>query len=543
MADEMEKTVVTDKAQTTPNPQANAPTKEGTEKKEEKSKVKQLGDFKLIKKLGQGGMGEVYLARQISLDRDVALKILSKQLSSKKTFVDRFYREARTMAKLDHPNIVRGYAVQEDQGFHFIALELIEGPKEGRSLQDWLDKLGKLTIGDTLHVIIRAADALQHAHELNLIHRDIKPDNILVTSKGVIKVSDLGLAKQTDEDMSMTQSGAGLGTPYYMSPEQACDAKHVDRRSDVYALGCTFYHFLTGQLPFKADSTLELILAKEKGQYPRIRKFKPRDDDPIQAFPERMELIIDKMLAKDPQYRYQSCADLIKDLEALGMANPLLSFLGGSSATLSAAASLEKSRPVSSGSGAHTVSGKSGPTDTVKAPPPAADVAMGGEPEEQTWYIKHTNPQGKPIVSKLATSKVQMLLKAGGIDTKATACKSATGTFLPLSAYREFDSLVAARLAKQTAERSANKFSQVYADIDKADRRRKRWRWLSRLSQNTMDFFGLIIYLAVVAAVLFGAYWGIRYYAIPFVNSYMNKPQPTTGAGSQAPGTPAPVTK
>ncbi|MBI5760527.1 MAG: serine/threonine protein kinase [Planctomycetales bacterium] len=529
MADEMDKTLVTDNAQTAPEADAKSETasKPKEQTREDKGKVKQLGDFKLIKKLGQGGMGEVYLARQLSLDRDVALKILSKQLSSKKTFVDRFYREARTMAKLDHPNIVRGYAVAEDQGFHFIALELIEGPKEGRSLQDWLDKLGKLPLGDALHVMIRAADALQHAHELNLIHRDIKPDNILVTSKGVIKVSDLGLAKQTDEDMSMTQSGTGLGTPYYMPPEQARDAKHVDRRSDIYALGCTFYHFVTGQLPFKADSTLELILAKEKGQYPRARKLNPE-------IPERLDLIIDKMLAKDPQYRYQTCTDLIKDLEALNLANPVLGFLGGDVASAPAAASLQKTRPAASSS-VQTAAGKSGPTGAAKAPSGGTEPPAGGANEEQTWYIKHSNAQGKQIVSKLPTSKVQMLLKVGGLDMKATACKSATGQFMPLAAYREFETLVQARLVKQSAEKTGNKFSKVYAEIDKADRRRKRWRWLGRWTENTVGFVGFIIYLVVIAAVIYGAYFAYTNYGKPLIDSYMKKPQPAVGTGGQAP--------
>ena len=206
----------------------------------------QLGDFKIVKKLGQGGMGEVYLAHQISLDRDVALKVMAKQFSSQETFVKRFKREAQTMAKLDHPHIVRGYAVGEDQGLLFLAMELIKG----KSMQDWMEKLGKLSVGDALHVTLIVADALKHAHEINMIHRDIKPDNILVTDKGLVKVSDMGLAKAMDEDMSMTQSGTGLGTPYYMPPEQARNAKHVDHRSDIYALGCTLYHFVSGKLPF-----------------------------------------------------------------------------------------------------------------------------------------------------------------------------------------------------------------------------------------------------------------------------------------------------
>ncbi|MDG2389428.1 MAG: serine/threonine-protein kinase [Planctomycetaceae bacterium] len=198
--------------------------------------VKQLGDFKIIRKLGQGGMGEVYLAHQISLDRQVALKTLSKALAKKDDFVKRFQREAKSMAKLDHPNAVKVFAVDSISGIHFAAIEFIDG----QSMQDWMDDLGQLEVGDALNVVLASADALKVAHDLNLIHRDIKPDNILVTKSGMVKVADFGLAKALDEeDVSMTQSGTGLGTPLYMAPEQARNAKHVDHRTDIYALGTT----------------------------------------------------------------------------------------------------------------------------------------------------------------------------------------------------------------------------------------------------------------------------------------------------------------
>nr|MDQ3329590.1 serine/threonine protein kinase [Planctomycetota bacterium] len=172
-------------------------------------KISRVGDFQLLRKLGQGGMGTVYLAKQVSLDRLVALKTLSKELSKREDFVARFLREARAMAKLDHPNIVRAYAAETSQGLHFAAIEYVDG----QSMQKWLGEQGRLSVGDALLVTLAAADALRHAHEQNMIHRDIKPDNILVTKRGVIKVADFGLAKATDEDVSMTQSGVGLGTP------------------------------------------------------------------------------------------------------------------------------------------------------------------------------------------------------------------------------------------------------------------------------------------------------------------------------------------
>ena len=270
-------------------------------------RVSQVGDFRIEKKLGQGGMGTVFLATQVSLDRKVALKTLSPEFAKKEDFVKRFIREARSMARLQHPNVVQVYAADTASGVNYVAIEFIDG----RSMQGWMNELKQLNVGDALHVVLVCADALKHAHDQNMIHRDIKPDNILVTSKGVVKVADFGLAKAVDDDVSMTQSGTGLGTPLYMAPEQARNAKHVDKRSDIYALGSTLYYFLTGKLPFTGENTLELIVAKEKGNFPHARKHNPQ-------IPERLDLMIDKMLMKDPNHRYADCGEIIRDLGGAG---------------------------------------------------------------------------------------------------------------------------------------------------------------------------------------------------------------------------------
>ena len=184
-----------------------------------KTEKKTLGDFEIERVLGKGGMGEVFLARQKSLDRLVALKVLSKEVGKKHGFVERFIREFRSMAKLDHPNAVKVYAADSTNGVHYAAIEYIDG----QSMQKWIDKVGVLPVGDAIHVILRCADALRTAHEMNMIHRDIKPDNILLTKKGVVKVADFGLAKAVDdEDMSMTQAGTGLGV---FIARHICNAK------------------------------------------------------------------------------------------------------------------------------------------------------------------------------------------------------------------------------------------------------------------------------------------------------------------------------
>src|SRR5262249_4732620 len=153
-----------------------------------------LGEFEVQKKLGQGGMGFVFKARQTSLDREVALKVLARHLADNKEYVARFYREAKVMAKLDHENIIRCFSVGESHGLHYMAMEYVDGG----SLQNWLDKLGKFSVGDAVHATLAVARGLQHAHDQNLVHRDVKPDNALITKKGQIKVADLGLAKPQD---------------------------------------------------------------------------------------------------------------------------------------------------------------------------------------------------------------------------------------------------------------------------------------------------------------------------------------------------------
>jgi len=261
---------------------------------QKEAKATVLGDYRLAKKLGQGGMGSVFKAHQVSLDREVAVKVLAKELSDKPAFVQRFLREARVMARLDHPNILRCFDVGTAKGYHYLAMEFVDGG----SVEGFLKKIGRFSLGDSLHIVLTTAAALQHAHEKGLIHRDIKPDNILITNKGVIKVADLGLAKASDDDLGLTKTGTGVGTPYYMAPEQARDAKHVDGRVDIYALGVMTYVFLTGEMPFRGETLVEVIEAKEKGKYASVRKFN------IEV-PEKLDLVIGKMLASKPDHRYR----------------------------------------------------------------------------------------------------------------------------------------------------------------------------------------------------------------------------------------------
>lgn len=478
-----------------------------------KKKVVQLGDFRLVKKLGQGGMGEVYLANQVSLDRLVALKILSKEMAKKPGFTERFVREARAMAKIDHPNAVKVYAAESDKGLHYVAIEYIDG----QSMQDWIDSQKKLSVGDAMNVTLACADALNHAHELNLIHRDIKPDNILVNKKGDVKVADFGLAKALDdEDMSMTQSGTGLGTPLYMPPEQARDAKNVDHRTDIYALGCTFYYFLTGQLPFTGDTVLKLIIAKENGKYEPVRKLNP-------AVSERLELMIDKMIQKDPKHRYGSCAEIIADLESLNLENETLSFVDGA-ATASGSRSARSRSRTTIGTGAATTGGQSMPQFRTSAEDAAQARKQAAAADKQVWYVRFKSAKGESQVKEMTTRQVQQGILSEILDVKAQAQKKGEKAgFLPLAAFSEFQDLMKKRLVKTQDGVRKDNMKDMYAKLDKEDRRRKRWRWLKNFTENILGGFSLIIYLILVAALIGAGYWGIVHYLYPMLKDQVDE--------------------
>lgn len=447
-----------------------------------KKKVSRIGDFQILKKLGQGGMGEVFLAKQISLDRKVALKTLSQELSKREDSVQRFLREARAMARIDHPNAVRVYAVDSKQGLHFAAIEYIDG----QSMQDWFNQLKRLEVGDALHVILRCSEALKLSHELKIIHRDIKPDNILVTKKGAVKLADFGLAKALDEDQSMTQSGTGMGTPLYMAPEQARNAKHVDQRSDIYALGVTLYQFLTGSLPFSGGTTLELLISKEAGRFDSARKLNPN-------VPEKLDLVLDKMLAKDPNHRYANCEEMMNDLTKLGLASPSLSFIEAADKVVvaTAGAAPAKRKPAA----------KRKPSESTPA-----GKKTGPSSAETTWYVRHTNARGQITVTSLTTSKVIKGIKSEMFDLKAKARKSKEGDFLPLSQFPEFEGEMKNRLIKAKADARGNDMKQIYAQIDKQEKRQRIWRWFKRKFDGVMGMVSLLFLLALIAGVVYGMF-------------------------------------
>ncbi|HHN45986.1 MAG TPA: serine/threonine protein kinase, partial [Planctomycetes bacterium] len=281
---------------------------EGGECAEGEGRQGRLAHYRVEGVLGEGGSGTVFRAVDMRSNREVALKVLPETLARNKRYVRRFLREARTAARIRHPNIVEVYEVGRLGGRYYLSMELVEG----RDVDRILEERGKLPWREALDLILRVTEALAAAHAAGVIHRDIKPANIMVASDGGIKLSDLGLAKRPESEDGGTATGEGvaLGTPCYMSPEQARDAKNADIRSDIYSLGATFYHLVTGRPPHIGDNPIEILMKVET-----VEPAAPAEMDA--SVPAACSRVIMKMLKKSPGMRYQTPTELKRALESL----------------------------------------------------------------------------------------------------------------------------------------------------------------------------------------------------------------------------------
>jgi serine/threonine-protein kinase len=389
----------------------------------------QLGDFKLLRKLGEGAAGVVYHARQLSSERDAAVKVLYK---TKPKNIERFYREARLAGRLDHPNIVQGYAVGEDQGLHYFAMEYVDG----QSLQTWLDQLGRLRLGNALHIALAVARALAYAHGEALVHRDIKPSNVLVSREGAVKLVDLGMAKIRDVDlMELTRTGRGLGTPCYMPLEQFINAKEADARCDIYALGCTLYAMLTGQPPFSSPSFLELIQAKEVGTFPEARTVN-------HDVPESLDRILVRMTAKRADDRFQTSQEVIAALEGLGLGEAKLRLERAEKLPLPSAMATADATVLEIPPTAPAPAGKPNRPSSAKLPATARTV-NDTDPEAPSaagdlWQLTYLPPgQAQTVHRELTTAHLLAWIGGKEYTSGATARRGMAGSEQPLAAYRE----------------------------------------------------------------------------------------------------------
>lgn len=265
-----------------------------------------IGGCRIIERIGRGAMAVVYKGEQISLDRTVAVKLLDEGAAGEEGALGRFFREARSAARLIHPNVVQVYDVGVDQRIPHIIMEYVDG----ETLYDRVQREGKLAAAEALEIVRQAALALVRAQEFDIVHRDIKPANIMLSRRGEVKLADFGLAKVTS-DTTVTRTGArsALGTPYYLSPEQG-EGGPLDVRSDIYSLGATFYHLVTGRPPFTGSTTQEIIRAHAKSPlFPACRA------EP--SVPRAVSDIIDKMMAKSPADRYPSARALLAGMSGV----------------------------------------------------------------------------------------------------------------------------------------------------------------------------------------------------------------------------------
>ena len=259
------------------------------------------GRYRIEDVLGRGGMASVYLARDKELDRPVAVKVLAEHLADQPTFHDRFLREARLAAQLSHPNIVQVFDVGEEDGSLFIVMECVEGS----TLADELKERGRLDPDEVVDLALQICGGLEHAHAAGLVHRDIKPQNLLLRPDGTVKIADFGIARAA-ETTRLTQIGSVLGTAAYLAPEQAL-GEEVTAAADLYSLGCVLYELLTGRTPYVFETLPELVVKHREEVIPPVRELRPEA-------PERLEAAVMHALARNPEYRPESAAALAEEL-------------------------------------------------------------------------------------------------------------------------------------------------------------------------------------------------------------------------------------
>jgi serine/threonine-protein kinase len=367
-----------------------------------------LGEFEIRERVSTGGMGAVYKAFQAGMQRIVAIKVLPPDMAANEVTLQRFYQEAKLAAQLDHPNIVRAIAAGTHDGTPYFAMEFVEG----ESLKRRLKREGKLNEREAVRITLAVAHALAVAHQRGIIHRDVKPENILLTRDGQVKVADFGLAKRLDQDLALTQEGKGLGTTLYMAPEQFKHARDADARTDVYALGLTLYAMLTGSVPWAGLDITEVYKQKQAGDLTPVRQLVPNVSS-------HTESVVRRATQPVPDRRYASCGELIAELQTLAGPN-------AAQAALATTPRVVDARP--------------GEPARIEAAPQAVD-----------WFVRYFDKDGKRRQLRLRTDEVRQGVKSGRLATDMRVARSEQGPWLHLSAHNEFVDLLA-QLSRGTQE-------------------------------------------------------------------------------------------
>jgi eukaryotic-like serine/threonine-protein kinase len=350
-----------------------------------------IGNYDLLEKIAEGGMGAIYKGRHRQTGQIVAIKIMPPHTAQNPVLVRRFEQEFRAASRLDHPNIVRALDYGEEPLDNdsplgrspYLVMEFVDGESLGQKLE----REGAMGESEAIRLIAQVAQGLHRAHKQGLIHRDVKPDNILVTPDGQAKLADLGLVKEVETDLNLTRTGRGLGTPHFMAPEQFRNAKNANVLCDIYSLGATLYMMVTNDLPFKSNGPLDAWMKKMQNEIRAPRELKP-------TLSERVDWAIRRSMSADPQKRPSSCREFIEDLT-------------GHSTKRIAASSIHAA---------------------------LADL----------WYLVYKDEEGQTHTVKGSTAAIRRSLKEGliGDASNVRASKSKTGPFEPLRASPEFRDLI-----------------------------------------------------------------------------------------------------
>ena len=345
----------------------------------------QLGNFDVLAKLAEGGMGTVYKAKSRVTGEIVAIKVISPGPARNPIVLQRFEREFSAAKVLDHPNVVRALEYHGAGPHPFLVMEFVDG----ESLGQRVDRAGAVPEAEAVNLIAQVCDGLQRAHKQGLVHRDVKPDNVMVNLEGVAKLTDLGLVKEIENDLNLTKTGRGLGTPHYMAPEQFRNAKNVDIRGDVYSLGATLYAMVTGIVPFANSNPLDCWMKKIRNEFPAPKELNP-------AVSDRVDWAIRRAMSAEPSQRPASCREFLEDLSG-------------------------QSRPSS--------------TPSSTAPPPG---------RSDIWYMVYKDESGQTHTVKGATEGIRKALKDNllGDASAILVGRSKTGQFVPIGSVPEFRDLI-----------------------------------------------------------------------------------------------------
>jgi serine/threonine protein kinase len=373
--------------------------------------TRQIGNYDLISKIAEGGMGAVYKASNRTTGQIVAIKIIPPETARNPLLLKRFEQEFKAASLIDHPNVVKAIDYC-GSGTPFLVMEFVDGESLGAKIE----RDGALPEADAVRIIGEVCEGLHRAHKQGLIHRDVKPDNILLTLDLTAKLTDLGLVKDVEGEMNLTKTGRGLGTPHFMAPEQFRNAKNADTRCDVYSLGATLYTMVTGEIPFDKTSPLDCWLKKTKNEFPAPKARNPTLSD-------RTDWAIRRAMHHDPAQRPVSCREFMEDLLGTGWR-------------------VQGSGPLSG----HFAVGTAGTS-------PPAHAEMPPLPTEDLWYMVYRDAANKSHTVKGATESIRKNLIAGALGDLATILVSRTkaGQFQPLRSAPEFRDLVMQHLSAATA--------------------------------------------------------------------------------------------